>query len=143
MLILVIVSGLVTFAACSVVNVASRLRGDMSTDVSCKEAVEFAMAELPDRASHAKCESHGVMDRSYRGTWLMPQADVETWVTRYFPDREPPSATGMPSACAGDLCVTVHRDPMAETTKGAYDIGLDIRFTPDGTAHVSYSSTDY
>ncbi|MFF3215395.1 hypothetical protein ACFYYB_32740 [Streptomyces sp. NPDC002886] len=141
--VLVIVSGLVMFAACSAVNVASRLRGDMPTDVPCKEAVEFAMAELPERATHAKCESHGVMDRSYRGTWQMPQADVDTWVTRYFTDREPPPAPGIPSQCATDLCVTVHRDPMAESTKGAYDIGLDIRFTPDGTAHVSYSSTDY
>ncbi|THA30647.1 hypothetical protein [Streptomyces sp. A1547] len=141
MLILVIVSGLVMSAAYSAVN--ARHVGDMSTGVPCKEAVEFAMAELPERATNAECENYGVMDRSYKGTWRMPQADVDTWVTRYFPDHEPPPAPGIPSECEVDLCVTVHRDPMAETTKGAYDIALDIHFTPDGTAHVSYSSTDY
>lgn len=32
---------------------------------------------------------------------------------------------------------------MAPTTKGAYDIGVDARLEPDGTAHVSYSATDF
>ncbi|MFD7031585.1 hypothetical protein ACFWAR_26535 [Streptomyces sp. NPDC059917] len=101
------------------------------------------MAELPERATDAKCESDGVLDRSYRGTWQMPRADLDAWVNRYFPDREPPAATGIPSSCKADLCVAVHRDPMAATTKGAYTIGLAADFEPDGTAHIRYSSSTY
>ncbi|GAA3255672.1 hypothetical protein Sros01_43270 [Streptomyces roseochromogenus] len=135
----VIVSAPLAFVACSAISALHP--GDLSTAVPCKEAAAFAMAELPERATNAKCESYSVMDRSYRGTWQMPRADVDAWITRYFPDREPSPATYTP--CGADLCVRVQRDPMAQTTKGAYDIGVDIHFEPDGTALVDYSSTDY
>ncbi|MDH6539872.1 hypothetical protein M2167_002400 [Streptomyces sp. SPB4] len=138
MLTFVIVSAPLAFVACSAFT---HHLGDASTEVPCKEAAAFAMAELPERAARAKCESYGVMDRSYRGTWQMPRADVDAWITRYFPDREPSPTTDTP--CEAELCVRVQRDPMAPTTKGAYSIGVDIHFTPDGTALVSYSSTDH
>ncbi|MET9901975.1 hypothetical protein [Streptomyces sp. NPDC006446] len=108
-------------------------------EASCEEALAFAAARLPAGASDQDCESYGVMDRAYRGTFRMPRADVAAWVAASFPDRSGAADPG----CAADLCVDVRRDPMAKTTKGAYGIGLEVTYEPGAGALVSFGAYDY
>ncbi|MEU7075210.1 hypothetical protein AB0B30_35630 [Streptomyces narbonensis] len=52
---------------------ASQVKGDWEGPVSCEEAFEFAMAELPEHATGAECRTYGLMDGGYRGTFQMPE----------------------------------------------------------------------
>lgn len=75
----------------------------------------------------------------------MPQDDVDPWLAASFPDRLMPGDPEFDqyAHCDATLCMTVLRDPMAATTKGAYDIGADVTYQPGGTALIGFSATDY
>lgn len=89
-------------------------------EVPCEEAARFAMPEVPERATEARCESYGVTDTSCRGTWRMPQAEVDAWLDSFFPDRLRPGDPGfrLGSHCGASLCVTVLREPLAAAPRG-------------------------
>lgn len=116
-----------------------------TSEAPCREAVRFAKTQVPERATGATCESYGATDRTYKGTWRMPRADVDAWLDTYFPDRLTPEdpAFRQYADCGASLCVAVLREPNGSTTAGAYSIGADVTYEADAMALVSFSATDY
>ena len=116
---------------------ASQARWDWEGPAPCEKALDFAMAELPEKARDAKCRRRGIMDSEYSGSFRMPRADLDAWVTRSFPDRgERPDSGYETPPCTADVCVDVTRDP--RTTKGAHVITVTARHDADGTTLVEF-----
>ncbi|MFD5883286.1 hypothetical protein [Streptomyces yangpuensis] len=110
--------------------------------VPCKDAFGYLRAPIPDGATNLRCRSHGVLDETYQVTFRMPQADLDTWVAKSFPDRMPPDENPfLRGPCKYDLCVDVMRDRMDRSNTGATDIALTARHAHDGTTLVSFNAS--
>ncbi|MCZ4118993.1 hypothetical protein [Streptomyces sp. H39-S7] len=97
------------------------------TDISCAAAMTFAHGTLPTGTTNEHCQSFYWQETEVNGTFHMPRADVEPWLSATYPQFEPDAD------CAEDRCLTYAfgTSDLADTVK------LSIRFEPGTSARIT------
>lgn len=107
--------------------IADRSALDEPTDVSCAAAMTFAHGTLPTAATNEHCQSVYWQETEVNGTFHMPRADVDPWLSATYPQFEPDAD------CAEDRCLTYAfgTSDLADTVK------LSIRVEPGTSARIT------